>query len=39
MMVQGAQRMDQLFTQALAAGQLQRDTSLNLPPPPMPGAS
>jgi hypothetical protein len=35
MMVQGAQRMDQLFAQALAAGQLERDTSLNLPPPPI----
>jgi hypothetical protein len=27
--------MDQLFTQALAAGRLQRDNSLNLPPPPV----
>jgi len=35
MMAQGAVRMDQLFAQALAAGQLQRDTSLNLPPPPI----
>jgi hypothetical protein len=35
MMAQGAQRMDQLFTQALAAGRLERDTSLNLPPPPV----
>ena len=35
MMAQGAQRMDQLFAQALAAGRLQRDTSLNLPPPPV----
>src|SRR4029079_8787798 len=35
MMAQGAQRMDQLFAQALAAGRLERDTSLNLPPPPV----
>ena len=35
MMAQGAQRMDQLFTQALAAGRLERDNSLNLPPPPV----
>jgi hypothetical protein len=35
MMAQGAQRMDALFAQALAAGRLQRDTSLNLPPPPI----
>ena len=35
MMAQGAVRMDQLFAQALAAGRLQRDTSLNLPPPPV----
>src|SRR3954469_2422934 len=35
MMAQGAQRMDQLFAQALAAGRLQRDNSLNLPPPPV----
>lgn len=34
MMSQGAQRMDALFTQALAAGRLSRDPSLNLPPPP-----
>ena len=34
-MAQGAQRMDQLFAQALAAGQLSRDPSLNLPPPPV----
>jgi hypothetical protein len=34
MMAQGVQRMDQLFSQALAAGRLQRDESLNLPPPP-----
>ena len=35
MMAQGVQRMDQLFTQALAAGRLERDTSLDLPPPPI----
>jgi hypothetical protein len=35
MMVQGVQRMDALFAQALAAGRLVRDTSLNLPPPPV----
>ena len=35
MMAQGAQRMDALFSQALAAGRLQRDESLNLPPPPI----
>ena len=35
MMARGAQRMDQLFSQALAAGRLERDTSLNLPPPPI----
>jgi hypothetical protein len=35
MMAQGAVRMDQLFAQALAAGRLERDTSLNLPPPPV----
>jgi hypothetical protein len=35
MMAQGAQRMDALFAQALAAGQLSRDSSLNLPPPPV----
>lgn len=34
MMAQGAQRMDQLFGQALAAGRLNRDPSLDLPPPP-----
>jgi hypothetical protein len=34
-MAQGAQRMDALFAQALAAGRLQRDSSLNLPPPPI----
>lgn len=35
MMAQGVQRMDQLFVQALAAGRLERDTSLDLPPPPI----
>ena len=35
MMAQGAQRMDQLFATALAEGRLVRDTSLNLPPPPV----
>src|SRR3982751_1915298 len=34
MMAQGVQRMDQLFGQALAAGALSRDPSLNQPPPP-----
>jgi len=35
MMAQGAQQMDQLFGQALAAGRLTRDSSLDLPPPPV----
>jgi hypothetical protein len=35
MMAQGAQRMDQLYAQALASGRLTRDPSLNLPPPPV----
>jgi hypothetical protein len=34
LMAQGAERMDQLFGQALAAGRLTRDASLDLPPPP-----
>jgi hypothetical protein len=34
MMAEGVQRMDQLYTQALAAGALSRDPSLNQPPPP-----
>jgi hypothetical protein len=34
LMAQGVQRMDQLFAQALAAGMLVRDPSLDLPPPP-----
>jgi hypothetical protein len=35
MMAAGAQRIDQIYAQALAAGQLTRDSSLNLPPPPV----
>jgi len=35
MMAQGAQQMDQLFGHALAAGRLTRDSSLDLPPPPV----
>ncbi|MES2137473.1 MAG: heavy-metal-associated domain-containing protein [Pseudomonadota bacterium] len=35
MMAQGVQRMDQLFADAFAAGRLVRDSSLNLPPPPI----
>ena len=35
MMAQGVQRMDQLFSNALAAGALSRDPSLNQPPPPL----
>jgi len=36
-MAEGARRMDILFSNALAAGKLQRDSSLNLPaPPPLP---
>ena len=35
MMAEGVRRMDELFTTALAAGRLERDTSLNQPPPPM----
>jgi hypothetical protein len=34
MMAQGAQRIDAIFTQALAEGRLSRDPSLNTPPPP-----
>ncbi len=34
MMAQGVQRMDSIVRQALAAGRLSRDPSLNLPPPP-----
>jgi len=35
MMAEGVQRMDALFARALAAGALERDSSLNLPPPPI----
>ncbi|MEO7654202.1 MAG: heavy-metal-associated domain-containing protein [Sphingomicrobium sp.] len=35
LMAEGVRRMDGLFAEALAAGQLQRDSSLNLPPPPV----
>jgi hypothetical protein len=35
MMAEGAQRMDRLYADALAAGRLVRDSSLNLPPPPV----
>lgn len=35
MMAAGVRRMDQLFTQAQAAGRLTRDNSLDLPPPPV----
>jgi hypothetical protein len=35
MMAEGAQRVDQIYAQALAAGRLTRDSSLNLPPPPV----
>src|SRR4051794_5690797 len=35
MLAEGAQRIDQLYAQALAAGRLTRDPSLNLPPPPV----
>jgi len=34
MLAQGVQRMDQIYSQALAAGALARDPSLNQPPPP-----
>ena len=34
MLAQGVQRMDQVFADALAAGALSRDPSLNQPPPP-----
>jgi len=37
MMAEGVRRMDELFSTALAAGRLTRDSSLNLPePPPLP---
>jgi len=35
MMAEGAQRMDALYAGALAAGRLTRDSSLDLPPPPV----
>ncbi|MEO6224895.1 MAG: heavy-metal-associated domain-containing protein [Sphingomicrobium sp.] len=35
MMADGAQRMDQLFAEAFGAGRLGRDSSLDLPPPPI----
>jgi hypothetical protein len=35
MMAEGARRVDQIYANALAAGQLTRDSSLNLPPPPV----
>jgi hypothetical protein len=34
MMAEGAKRMDHLFSEALVAGSLSRDPSLNQPPPP-----
>lgn len=34
MMAEGARRIDQLFSNALASGSLSRDPSLNPPPPP-----
>jgi hypothetical protein len=34
MMAEGVRRMDELFANALAAGMLVRDPSLDLPPPP-----
>jgi hypothetical protein len=34
-MAEGVRRMDELFSSALAAGRLQRDSSLDLPPPPV----
>ncbi len=36
MMAEGVRRMDELFTQAFAAGRLQRDPTLNIPEPPPP---
>lgn len=35
MLALGVRRMDRLFADALAAGMLQRDPSLDLPPPPI----
>jgi hypothetical protein len=34
MLAQGVQRMDQVYAQALSAGAMSRDPSLNQPPPP-----
>ena len=34
MMAEGVRRMDELFSTALAAGRLERDSTLNQPPPP-----
>ena len=34
MMAEGAERIDQIFAQAMVAGRLSRDSSLDLPPPP-----
>ncbi len=35
MMAEGARRVDEIYANALAAGRLARDPSLNLPPPPV----
>jgi len=35
MMAEGARRVDELYAGALAAGRLTRDSSLDLPPPPV----
>jgi hypothetical protein len=35
MMAEGVRRMDRMFADALAAGRLERDSSLDLPPPPI----
>lgn len=35
MMAKGARQIDSIFAEALADGRLTRDTSLNLPPPPI----
>ena len=35
MMAQGAEKIDQIFASALASGRLNRDSSLDLPPPPV----
>jgi len=35
MMAEGAQRMDRIYADAFAAGRLTRDSSLDLPPPPV----